>query len=38
SGNKAVSTDFALLTPRRRENIIQIIIGNFTDIFGWAKF
>ncbi|KKQ52233.1 MAG: hypothetical protein US70_C0010G0038, partial [Parcubacteria group bacterium GW2011_GWD2_38_11] len=38
SGNIAISNDFALLTPKRRENIIQIIIGNFTDIFGWAKF
>jgi hypothetical protein len=38
SGNEAISNDFALLTPRKRENIIQIIIGNFTDIFGWAKF
>ncbi|EKE19932.1 MAG: hypothetical protein ACD_8C00082G0001 [uncultured bacterium] len=38
SGNEAKSTDYALLTPRRKENIIQIIIGNFTDIFGWAKF
>ncbi|HCO99546.1 MAG TPA: hypothetical protein DIT56_02995 [Candidatus Moranbacteria bacterium] len=38
SGNEAISNDFALLAPKRRENIIQIIIGNFTDIFGWAKF
>jgi len=38
SGNIAISNDFALLTPRKRENIIQIIIGNFTEIFGWAKF
>jgi hypothetical protein len=37
SGNVAYSGDFALLTPRRKENIIQIIIGNFMDIFGWAK-
>jgi hypothetical protein len=36
SGNEAFSNDFALLTPKRRENIIQIIIGNFTDIFGWT--
>lgn len=38
SGNEAVSSDFALLTPKKRQNIIQIIIGNFTEIFGWAKF
>lgn len=25
-------------TPKRKENIIQIIISNFQDIFGWAKF
>ena len=37
-GNDATSTDFAVLTPKKRQNIIQIIIGNFTEIFGWAKF
>jgi hypothetical protein len=37
SGNEAISSDFALLTPRRKENIIQIIINNFQDIFGWAR-
>jgi len=37
SGNESVSSDFALLTPKRKENIIQIIISNFQDIFGWAK-
>ena len=37
SGNVAVSNDFALLTPRKKENIIQIIIANFTEIFGWAR-
>jgi len=38
SGNEAVSGDFALLTPKKTQNIIQIIINNFTEIFGWAKF
>jgi hypothetical protein len=38
SGNEAISNDFALLTPRRKENIIQIIINNFQEIFGWARF
>ncbi|NTV41639.1 MAG: hypothetical protein HGA61_05220, partial [Candidatus Moranbacteria bacterium] len=38
SGNEAVSENFALLTPAKRANIIQIIIGNFGDIFKWAKF
>lgn len=37
SGNEAISNDFALLTPKRKENIIQIIINNFQDIFGWAR-
>jgi hypothetical protein len=37
SGNEAISGDFALLTPKKKENIIQIIISNFTDIFGWAN-
>lgn len=38
SGNSATSSDFALLTPKRKENIIQIIVANFQDIFNWAKF
>ncbi|EKE24934.1 MAG: hypothetical protein ACD_5C00353G0001, partial [uncultured bacterium] len=38
AGNTVTSSDYALLTPKQRQNIIQIIIGNFTDIFGWAKF
>ncbi|MFA6383184.1 MAG: hypothetical protein WCX17_02055 [Parcubacteria group bacterium] len=38
SDNVAVSSDFALLTPKNKENIIQIIIKNFSDIFGWARF
>ena len=37
SGNKATSNDFALLTPRRRENIIQVIVNNFQQIFGWVQ-
>ena len=37
AGNETISQDFALLTPRRKENIVQIIISNFEDIFGWAK-
>ncbi|KKQ44016.1 MAG: RTX toxins and related Ca2+-binding protein, partial [Candidatus Moranbacteria bacterium GW2011_GWC2_37_8] len=38
AGNTVTSTDYALLTPKQRQNIIQVIVGNFTDIFGWAKF
>ena len=37
AGNEAKSNDFALLTPKRKENIIQIIVNNFQDIFGWAQ-
>ncbi|MDD5397240.1 MAG: fibronectin type III domain-containing protein, partial [Candidatus Moranbacteria bacterium] len=37
AGNEAVSNDFAMLTPKKKENIIQIIINNFTEIFGWAS-
>ncbi|MFA6973540.1 MAG: fibronectin type III domain-containing protein [Parcubacteria group bacterium] len=37
SENVARSGDFALLTPKIKENIVQIIIGNFQDIFSWAK-
>ncbi|HBI33866.1 MAG TPA: hypothetical protein DDY44_01795 [Candidatus Moranbacteria bacterium] len=38
AGNEATSTNYGLLTPKKTQNIIQIIIGNFTEIFGWAKF
>jgi len=38
SENSAVSSDYALLTPKNKENIVQIIIKNFSDIFGWARF
>ncbi|HEX8974132.1 MAG TPA: fibronectin type III domain-containing protein, partial [Patescibacteria group bacterium] len=38
SGNTATSSDFALLTPKRKENIIQVIVSNFQGIFGWMKF
>ena len=36
SGNVAVSQDYALLTPKQQQNIIQVIISNFQGIFGWA--
>jgi len=38
AGNESISSEHALLTPRRKENIIQVIINNFQEIFGWAKF
>jgi hypothetical protein len=37
SGNEKITMDFALLTPQKKENIVQIIVTNFQDIFGWAK-
>jgi len=37
TGNEGISNDFALLTPKKRENIIQIIINNFQEIFHWAN-
>lgn len=36
--NEAVSKEFAMLTPRKKENVVQIIINNFQDIFRWARF
>ena len=38
AGNVAVTGDYAVLTPKRKENIVQIIINNFMDIFKWTKF
>lgn len=38
SGNESISDNFAMLTPAKKANIIQVIISNFGDIFGWAKF
>ncbi len=37
AGNESTSTEYAILTPRRKENIIQIILANFQDIFKWAQ-
>lgn len=37
SGNTALSGEYALLTPKRKENIIQLIVNNFEDIFGWLR-
>ncbi len=37
SGNESTSGEFALLTPKKKENIVQLIINNFQEIFGWAK-
>ena len=37
NGNEETSNQFSFITPRNKENIIQIIIANFEDIFGWVK-
>jgi chitodextrinase len=37
SENDQTSQEYSILTPKRKENIIQIIIKNFSDIFGWTK-
>ncbi|MEI7620912.1 MAG: fibronectin type III domain-containing protein [Candidatus Moraniibacteriota bacterium] len=37
TGNEGYSSDFALLTPKKKENIIQVIVNNFQDIFHWAN-
>jgi len=37
SDNEAVSSDYALLTPKTKENIVQVIISNFYDIFRWTR-
>lgn len=38
SGNEAISKDYILLTPRRTQNVVEVIVNNFKDIFSWAKF
>ena len=36
SNNMAISEYFSFLTPKMRENIIQIITNNFLNIFSWT--
>ena len=36
-GNKAKSREFTILTPKQTETVVEIIIKNFEDIFGWTK-
>ena len=36
AGNEAISEYFSFLTPKMQDNIIQVIIKNFTEIFGWT--
>ena len=37
SENIGLSSEYALLTPKKKENVVQLIINNFEQIFGWAK-
>jgi len=37
SGNESHSEAFSLLTPRKEKSIIQMIIANFEETFGWMK-
>jgi hypothetical protein len=35
--NGSDSEDYVVLTPKRSENVVQVIVKNFNDIFSWAK-
>jgi hypothetical protein len=37
SGQKALSKATAILTPRQQESVVQLIIKNIEDIFGFGK-
>ena len=37
SGNKSISEDYTILTPRKEENIIDIIVQQFQGAFGFLK-
>jgi len=37
TGNKTRSSDYTVLTPRKGETVIDLIITNFEDIFGFLK-
>jgi len=36
-GNSSTSPDYTILTPIRRQSIIQMIVNQFESIFGWVK-
>jgi ABC-type uncharacterized transport system substrate-binding protein len=35
--NEFISKDYMALTPKQTANIVEVIVGNFKDIFSWAK-
>ena len=37
AANIAESQDFTILIPEKKKSVIQIIISNFEDTFGWVK-
>ncbi|MCK5486389.1 MAG: fibronectin type III domain-containing protein [Desulfobacterales bacterium] len=37
AGNIAQSQDFTILIPEKKKSVIQIIISNFENTFGWVK-
>jgi len=37
SGNESISKERMIITPQQTENVVQMIISNFNDMFGWAK-
>ena len=36
-GNEAISKDYTILTPQRKQTVIDIIIKNFEETFGFLK-
>ena len=37
AGNTARSKEFTILTPQRTESVLEMIIRNFEEIFGWTQ-
>jgi hypothetical protein len=37
AGNLSKSNDFLVLTPQQKASVLDIIIGNFEQVFGWTK-
>jgi len=37
AGNTAKSKDFLILTPQQQATILDVIIGNFEQVFGWTN-
>ncbi|MBU4056967.1 fibronectin type III domain-containing protein, partial [Patescibacteria group bacterium] len=36
-GNISISSDYSILTPIRRQSVVQMIMSNFEKIFGWTR-